>query len=111
MLESMPNEEYSPEGVNLGPEGAKSAWGEVIRPGKGNPVLGQGNPGLAQPGHEGNQRGQVWLAGPAGSGEAGPVGEGYAPAQPGRRPGVGTPDYPSGIPVMHTTHDPMISMS
>jgi hypothetical protein len=24
---------------------------------------------------------------------------------------VGTPDYPSGIPVMHTTHDPMISMS
>jgi hypothetical protein len=24
---------------------------------------------------------------------------------------VGTPDYPSGILVMHTTHDPMISMS
>jgi hypothetical protein len=24
---------------------------------------------------------------------------------------VGTPDYPSGIPDMHTIHDPMISMS
>jgi hypothetical protein len=25
--------------------------------------------------------------------------------------GVGTPDYPSGIPDMHTIHDPMISVS
>jgi hypothetical protein len=24
---------------------------------------------------------------------------------------VGTPDYPSGIPDMHTIHDPMISVS
>jgi hypothetical protein len=24
--------------------------------------------------------------------------------------GVGTPDYPSGIPDMHTIHDPMISV-
>jgi hypothetical protein len=28
-----------------------------------------------------------------------------------RRGSVGTPIYHSGIPVMHTTHDPMISMS
>jgi hypothetical protein len=29
----------------------------------------------------------------------------------GTLPGVGTPDYPSGIPDMHTIHDPMISVS
>jgi hypothetical protein len=28
----------------------------------------------------------------------------------GRKDAVGTPDYPSGIPVMHTIHDPRKSV-
>jgi hypothetical protein len=33
MLELMPDEEYSPEGVNPSPEGVNLAWGELSRPG------------------------------------------------------------------------------
>jgi hypothetical protein len=56
-MESMPDEEYVPEGVNLSPKGPNPAWEEETRPTKGNPSLGLGNPGLAQPGHEGNRPG------------------------------------------------------
>jgi hypothetical protein len=41
-LESMPDEEYVPEGVNLGQERYNSAWEGIIWP-------RPGNPGLAQP--------------------------------------------------------------
>jgi hypothetical protein len=51
----MPDEENVPEGVNLGPQGP-------------NLALGQGNPGLAQPGHEGNRSDGRKPAQPAHSG-------------------------------------------
>jgi hypothetical protein len=39
----MPNEEYSPEGVNPGPEGANPAWGELSWPGPAG-LLRRGSP-------------------------------------------------------------------
>jgi hypothetical protein len=39
VLESMSDEEYVPNKVNLGPQGDNSAWEGIIRPGPGNPSL------------------------------------------------------------------------
>jgi hypothetical protein len=38
-MESMPDEYYVPEEINLGPGGAKLAWRVIIQPRPGNPGL------------------------------------------------------------------------
>jgi hypothetical protein len=91
VLETKPDEEYVSEAAKLGPGRAKSAYERVIRPGKENPGLGQGNPGLAQPRHEENWPGGVIPARPdtpdpaqSGAGGNGQPGRWMKPAQPGR---------------------------
>jgi hypothetical protein len=75
VLESMPDEGNVPEKANLGPQMVNPARRTIIRPREENPGLGQGNPGLAQPGYEENRSCREILARP----------DPPDPAQPGKR--------------------------
>jgi hypothetical protein len=72
-IKLMLDEEYSPEGVNPGREGANPAWGEIIRPG-----LGKSRPGPA---------GTFRRGSPAAIGNPGrPRNAGLGQLRPGERP-------------------------
>jgi hypothetical protein len=95
-LESMPDKEYVPEEVNLGPGGAKSARRQIIRPGPGESRPGPA--GVHYPGPAGTQLRAVWRRIPAKPDPPDPAQPGAGRWRPGRRraqPGRGRAGRPS----------------